>query len=61
VEELLARSELSLQGLPRHLGAEEIPFDRVRPHDPEGRSFLNVNSPEDLQRLSHRIDPREGK
>ena len=44
----LAEGELSLFGAIKELGADVLSEEEARRIDPELRSFVNVNTPEDL-------------
>lgn len=49
MEEALASGDRSLVGLIKKIEARFIDEDVVRRIDPEGRSFININTEEDLQ------------
>jgi molybdopterin-guanine dinucleotide biosynthesis protein A len=51
MEEMLAGGDRSLVGLIEKIHAKLIEEDIVRRIDPEGRSFININTEEDLQRV----------
>ncbi len=51
MEEMLAGGDRSLVGLIEKIDARFIDEDTVRRIDPEGRSFININTEEDLQRV----------
>jgi molybdopterin-guanine dinucleotide biosynthesis protein A len=51
VERMLRAGDPSLRAIAAAAGARVIPASAWREVDPEGRSFENVNTPEDLARL----------
>lgn len=57
VERLLRDGDPSLRAIAAAVGARVVPEHEWRLVDPEGRSFENANTPEDLHRLG--LDPPE--
>ena len=57
VDRMLREGDPSLRALAAALGARIVTAREWRDVDPEGRSFENVNTPEDLRRLG--IEPLE--
>ena len=47
--------DFSMTGLLRRIGARCITEEAVRRADPEGRSFININTPEDFARAFGRL------
>ena len=48
---LIDRDKLKITGFYPGHAVRQIPMDTVRSFDPEGRMFINVNTPEDLRNL----------
>lgn len=51
----------SLNGALMAVGARLLPEAAIRPHDPRGLSFLNVNTPADLEMLAARLPEPESE
>jgi molybdopterin-guanine dinucleotide biosynthesis protein A len=51
MEKMLMNGDRSLVGLIKKIDVEFIDEETVRRIDPEGRSFININTDEDLQRV----------
>jgi molybdenum cofactor guanylyltransferase len=51
VERMLREGDPSLRAISREVGARVVTADEWREVDPDGRSFENANTPEDLRRL----------
>jgi len=60
VERMVREGDPSIRAIAAALGARVVTAEEWRQVDPGGRSFENVNSPEDLERLGleHRGAPR---
>ncbi|MCX8103105.1 MAG: molybdenum cofactor guanylyltransferase [Candidatus Bipolaricaulota bacterium] len=54
IEQLLAHGRTSLQALLDAVPVKIIPDERVREADPELRTFLNLNTLSDWEKLAHR-------
>ncbi len=50
LSELLARGERRLSAFVEQIGATVLPPELIAQHDPLGRAFFNLNTPEDVQR-----------
>lgn len=52
MEELLRRDNLKIIDFFKRVDVREVPTEEILPHDPDLKSFLNVNTPEDLQKIT---------
>ena len=60
VETALARGERSLRELVARLRSRRVPQEQVRRWDPDLVSFVNVNTPDDLERARASVAPLAG-
>ena len=58
IKAMLDSGNLKLQGICDHdkISVRYVYLDEIRRFDPHGRSFLNVNTPEELERARHDAD-----
>ncbi len=61
VERRLARRDLAMKALLDDLDVAYLEEAEWRPFDAEGLSFFNVNTPEDLQRVSDYLEPTSAR
>jgi len=54
---MMGRGQRKLQELTRMVQARTVSEDEVRHFDPELRSFVNVNTPEDYARALRVVQP----
>ncbi len=55
IRELIDRNELRISGIFDHLRVRLVGEQAIRNHDPELRSFTNLNTPEELARVRREI------
>ena len=60
IEEQLQRRQFNLHTLVTKVRANVVPLDRLRPFDPAGLSFLNVNTPQEYEVARERDRERVG-
>ena len=60
MEDLLRRDNLKIIDFFPRVNVREVRADEILPYDPELKTFLNVNTPEDLQKIRESAPPRSG-
>ncbi|MBI2862143.1 MAG: molybdenum cofactor guanylyltransferase [Chloroflexi bacterium] len=58
IEKLLDRDQLKLTDLYQEVRTRFVSIDEIEPLDPEGLSFLNINTPADLARAEQAVRER---
>jgi len=54
IKRIIDRDQLKITGFYKGLKTLEIPEDVIKSYDPEGKMFINVNTREDLEKISSR-------
>jgi len=60
MEDLLRRDNLKIIDFFPRVNVREVRADEILPYDPELKTFLNVNTPEDLQKIRESAPLRSG-
>ncbi len=55
IEELISEDNLKITDFFNRVKVREVPSDEIISLDPDLRSFLNINTPKDLEKIQERI------